>query len=97
MSRVNLTIDLPDEIEQEARKSGLLEVDKLSYMIQSEVKRQMKRRGAGQRLSKLMDEISTDFRADYGHLTDKEAMEMIAQWGDEALEQAKDKKDASTP
>jgi len=36
----------------------------------------------------MMDEISTAFRADYGHLTDEEAMEMIAQWGDEAVNDA---------
>lgn len=46
MTRVNLTIELPDEVEREARESGLLDAEKLASIIQSEMRRQAKRRSA---------------------------------------------------
>jgi len=86
MTLVNLTIEMPENVEEKARAAGLLTGEKIFELIEAELKR--KRQEAGERLTKMMDEISTAFRADYGHLTDEEAMEMIAQWGDEAVNDA---------
>ncbi|GEM_PF-2256299 len=83
MARVNITIDLPDEIEQEARDAGLFNLDLFSSVIEIELKRQLRRFEAGRRLTEMMDVLSEDFRAEYGHLSEEDAMAMLARWGDE--------------
>ncbi len=86
MTLVNLTIEMPENIEQKARAAGLLTNEKVFELIEAELER--KRKESWKRLQTMMDDISTAFRADYCHLTDEEAMEMIAQWGDEATNDA---------
>ena len=83
MARVNITIDLPDDIEQGARDAGLFNLDLFSSVIEAELKQQLRRFEAGRRLTQMMDVLSEDFRAEYGHLSEEEALEMLAQWGDE--------------
>jgi len=85
MTLVNLTIEMPENIEQKARAAGLLTSEKVFELIEAELER--KREESWKRLQTMMDDISTAFRADYGHLTDDEAMEMIAQWADEEDEE----------
>lgn len=84
MTRVNLTIELSEDIEEKARAAGLLTGEKLSEMIEAELERQRQREEAGARLSRMMAVLSDDFRAEYGHLSEDEALAMIDQWIDEA-------------
>ncbi len=75
---VTIRLDLPQEIEEEARSLGLLTSEKITEMIEAEVQRQ--RNGAWTRLQATLAPVQAAFRSEYGHLSDDEAQAMIDAW-----------------
>lgn len=86
MVTVDLTVrlQLPKEVAQQARESGLLTGEKIGELITAELER--RRREAAARVGNMMDTVSAHMRAKYGDLSDEEAQAMIDAWIDEADE-----------
>jgi hypothetical protein len=82
---LNVTLQLPEDVERKAREVGLLTGEKIGELIMAEIERQ--RREAAARLTNTMDKIHAHMRKKYGDLTDDEAQAMIDQWIAEADEE----------
>lgn len=89
---LNVTLQLPEDVERKAREVGLLTGEKIGELITAEIERQ--RREAAARLSDTMDKIHVHMREKYGDLTDDEAQAMINQWIAEADEETAHENDA---
>jgi F0F1-type ATP synthase membrane subunit b/b' len=85
---LNVTLQLPEDIERKAREAGLFTGERIGELITAEIERQ--RREAAARLTDTMDKIHAHMRAKYGDLTDNEAQAMIDQWIIEADEETTD-------
>jgi len=83
---VMITIQLPQAIEDKARELGILTEEKIARLIEAEIERQ--REEAIVELRKTMALLSADFRTEYGHLSEEEALAMIDQWIDEVARKA---------
>lgn len=73
-----IELRLPDEVAEQARSLGLLTDEKLTEMIEAEIWR--KRQTVWAELKEMTEPLRADFRAEYGHLSDDEALAMIDQW-----------------
>ena len=79
---VMIQLQLPDDLEEKARAAGLLTSEKIVELIEAELERQ-RQAGAADALH-IMDELSANLRAEYAHLSEEEALDMLDQWIDEA-------------
>jgi post-segregation antitoxin (ccd killing protein) len=79
---LNVTLQLPEDVERSAREAGLFTGEKLAQMIEAEVRR--RRREAWERLQARLAPVQAAFREEHGHLSDDEVQTMIDQWIDEA-------------
>jgi F0F1-type ATP synthase membrane subunit b/b' len=79
---LNVTLQLPEDVERKAREAGLFTGEKIGELITAEIERQ--RKEAAARLTMMMEQLQANFRAEYGDLTDEEAQALIDQWIDEA-------------
>jgi hypothetical protein len=86
MITVQITLELNEETARTAQDLGLFENNVLASWIDAEVKRQ--RLIAGNRLLETMETVSTQFRTDYGHLSDSEQQELLEAWIEEAREES---------
>lgn len=79
---VMVRVEIPEQVEAEARRLGLLSGEKLAALIEAEVERerQQQRREAWQRLDEAMEPVREAFRAEYGHLSEEEVIDMIDTW-----------------
>jgi hypothetical protein len=73
MTRVNLTLDLPESIEEKARAAGLLTSEKIFGLIEAELERQ----DSWNRLFGIMKELQAATEADFGHLSEDEFVDMV--------------------
>ena len=79
---LNVKLQLPEDIERKAREAGLFTSEKLSELIEAEVRRQ--RMEAWERLQARIGPVKAAFWEEYEHLSDDEIQAMIDQWIDEA-------------
>jgi hypothetical protein len=92
---VLINVQLPEAVEEKARAAGLLTSEKIGELIEAELERQ--RQSATVETLEMMDRVSAKFRAEYSHLTEDEALEMLNEWIDEArAEQAGNENGSST-
>lgn len=82
---LTIQLDLPKEIEEEARALGLLTSERLAQIIESEVQR--RRQEAWEQLQALVAPIQAAFRAEFPNLSDDEAQDMINQWIEETTDE----------
>ena len=73
MTRVNLTLDLPENIEEKARAAGLLTSEKVFGLIEAELERQ----ASWDRLFGMMKELQAVSEADFGDLSEDEFVGMV--------------------
>ncbi len=73
MARVNITIDLPDDIEQQARDAGLFTNEKIFDLIEAE----LERRSSWNRLFGMMKQLQAATEADFGDMTEGEFIDMV--------------------
>lgn len=79
---LNVTLQLPEDVERKAREAGLLTGEKIGELITAEIERQ--RREAAVHLTMISDQLQANLRAEYGDLTEDEAQALIDQWIAEA-------------
>jgi hypothetical protein len=82
---VTIVLELSADLEREARRHGLLSAEKLTQLIESELRRQ-----DAARLPAMLDRVSSHMRQKYAALTDDEAEQMIRQWSAAADDNADD-------
>jgi hypothetical protein len=87
---LNVTLQLPEDVEQKGREAGLFTDERIGELITAGIERQ--RREAATSLGKTMEKIHAHMREKYGDLTDDGVQAMIDQWIAEA---DYDRKDAS--
>lgn len=91
---LNVTLQLPEDVERKAHETGLLTGEKISELITAEIERQ--RREAAVRLTMISDQLQANLRAEYGDLTDDEAQALIDQWIAEADDEIMQQDNASS-
>jgi hypothetical protein len=76
---VTIVLELDKEIESEARSRGLLTSENLAQMIKEKLRQQKSQeaRASWRALDKDLEPVREAFRAEYGHLSDDEVMDMI--------------------
>lgn len=78
---VMVKVEMQPEVEEQARRLGLLSGERLAALIEAEVERErQQRRDAWQWLNKTMKPVREAFRAEYGHLLEEEVIDMIDTW-----------------
>lgn len=73
MTRVNLTLELPEDMEEQARAAGLLTSEKIFGLIEAELERQ----ASWNRLFGMMKELQAATEEDFGHLSEDEFVDMV--------------------
>jgi post-segregation antitoxin (ccd killing protein) len=75
---INLKLELSDDVKRKAREAGLFTSEKMSELIEAQVKRQ--RQEAWEQLQAKIAPVQAAFHEEFGHLSDDEVQTMIDQW-----------------
>jgi len=73
MSDIDVTLQLPAELVEQARERGILSNDRIARFLRSEIERAK----AWQELDKSLDPVRESFRAEHDQMTEDEVMDMI--------------------
>jgi hypothetical protein len=73
MSSVNLTIELPEALIEEARAAGILSSERIAALLEMELMRQ----SAWDRLNQTAEIVRESASSEYGHLSDEEVMQLV--------------------
>lgn len=80
---VMITVEMPAQVEEQARRLGLLSGERVAALIEAEVDRLQQEAGTANRLQvwqeleQAFEPAREAFRAEYAHLTDDQVMDMI--------------------
>ena len=86
---VTIGIELSEEVIEKARNAGLLTSEKITELLEAEIKRQ--RKDALDQFLETSKLLEASMREQYGNLSDEEAQALIDQWIDEARAEQNDR------
>lgn len=70
---VNVTVELPQELADEARAAGILNSERIAALLAMELRRE----AAWERLNSAAALVRETAKAAYGHLSDDEVMQLV--------------------
>jgi len=73
MSRIILSIDMPEMLEEQARAAGLLSEERVIALIAAELARQT----SWNRLFGTMKQLQSASESDFGHMSETEFIDMV--------------------
>jgi hypothetical protein len=93
MSNVDITVSLPVELVERARNRGILNDQRIALLLEAEIERIERWRD----LDRALEPVREAFRAEYGHMTEDEVMDMINETVHEVRAEMRAEREAKTP
>jgi len=90
MSNMNITVSLPEGLIERARFQGILNDERIAQLLEAEIERIER----WNQLDQALEPARDSFRAEYGHLSEEEVMDMINQEVHEVRAEMRAERDA---